>query len=278
MARTTIDSWNPVFFEQSPIFDSIRDVSLPFSTLNKWPTLTQFSSEFIKRNILSRANQPVHPVAQGGTPEKYEDYYEPRIYLKGELQTRLENWHDFFNAMCWLQFPKSKASLNALHFEQSKNRKAGSNRSSLENAITLFDECGAIIVADDDSLLDMIRNHEWHSLFCDHTQRKNGELFGKHIQCYVFGHAMHEKSLAPYLGMTTHSVLIKQNRDFFQNTYFAQLQEIDQIVSDLWINGKIQKTKDLQPFPLLGVPGWWHGKQDESFYANEEYFRKKSRM
>jgi hypothetical protein len=276
MPRTTIDTWNPGFFEQSPIFDSIRDVSLSFSTFNEWPTLVQFSREFEKRNIQSCGNEPVRPVAQGTAPEKFEDHYEPRIYLKGELQTRLANWHDFFNAMCWLQFPKIKSVLNALHFQQSKTRTSGTNRSPLENAITLFDECGAVIVADDDRLLEEIRNHEWKTLFCKQAQVGDGELFGKHIQCYVFGHAMLEKALTPYLGMTTHSVLLTQDRNFFQKTYSEQLQAIDLIVSDLWSNRKIQTTKDLQPFPLLGVPGWWHEKQDAAFYANTAYFRTKS--
>lgn len=275
MARTTIDTWNPNFLQQSPIFESIREVCLPFSVFDTWPTLEQFASEFKKRNIQSFADKPVHPVAQAGAPERFEDHYESRIYLKGELQTRLENWHDFFNAMCWLQFPKIKSALNALHFENSKTRQAGTNRTPLENAITLFDECGAIIVADDDALLELIRNHQWQELFSNNAHWNNKALSGSHIQCYVFGHAMHEKSLTPYLGMTTHTILLKQSCDFFQKDYLAQLKAIDQMVADLWINKKINKPKDLQPFPLLGVPGWWPEKQDEAFYSNDEYFRKK---
>lgn len=272
MARTTIDYWNPYFFEQSEIFNSIRNVSLPFSTLTQWPTLEQFSTQFEKRNIQSFANKSVHPVAQAGAPEKFEDHYESRIYLKGELQTRLENWHDYFNAMCWMQFPKIKSALNALHFESSRSRGLGTNRGPLENAITLFDECGAVIIADDDSLLELIRDHEWKTLFWE-----NRALFGEHIQCYVVGHAMHEKALTPYLGMTTHSVLKKQGSDFFKISYLEQLDKVDRIASDLWINRHIKKPKDLQPFPLLGVPGWAHKSQDEAFYENDGYFRGKNR-
>lgn len=270
MAKTTIDTWKPRYFESSPLFNSLREVSLPFSVLRQWPTLEQYAVEFKKRNIQSYGRKPVHPVAQAGAPERFEDLYESRIYLAGELQTRLENWHDFFNAMCWLQFPKIKSALNALHFAASKTRTVGTNRSPLENALTLFDECGAVIVTDDDSLLEIIRQHEWQALFLD-----NQKLFGNHIQCYVVGHAMHEKALAPYIGMTTQSVLLKQDSDFFQKTYLEQLEAIDQVVSGLWMNRKIEQPKDLQPFPLLGVPGWWHEEQDEAFYANEGYFRAK---
>lgn len=277
MAKTTIDTWNPNFFEQSLIFNSVRDVSLPFSLLNQWPTLEQFATEFKKRGIHSYANQPVHPVSQAGAPVRFEDHYESRIYLAGELQTRLQNWHDFFNAMCWLQFPKIKSALNVLHFEASQTRQLGTNRTPLENALTLFDECGAVIVADDDRLLEMIYEHGWQTLFWDNNLLwENMAQSGQHIQCYVVGHAMLEKALTPYIGMTAHCVLMKQDGDFFEKTYPEQLEAIDRLVSDRWITRIIQQPRDLQPFPLLGVPGWWHEPQDEVFYANADYFRSKS--
>jgi hypothetical protein len=140
----------------------------------------------------------------------------------------------------------------------------------VENAITLFDECGAVIVANDETLLELVQNHRWKSLFADAS-----EAFGRHIQCYVFGHAMFEKALKPYVGMTAHAILIKQSNEFFQQDYSGQLAEVDRLVSDTWINRKIKSPKDLQPFPLLGVPGWTQA-QDEAFYANKAYFRDRS--
>ena len=105
--------------------------------------------------------------------------------------------------------------------------------------------------------------------------------FKKNIQCYCFGHALVEKALAPYIGRTGHAILLKGSSDFFTKDYSEQLQEIDQIISDAWFNKipnkKIDSPKKLQPFPLLGIPGWWDKRQDESFYLNEEYFRRKNR-
>lgn len=273
MPKSTIDTWKPDFFQQSPLFDAIQHVSIPFARMSQWPTLEQFSSELRKKGIRSHGSQPVHAVAQAAKPEKFDDLYESRIYLKGELQTRLENWHDFFNAMCWLQFPKTKAALNALHYECSRIRKAGTNRSSLENAITLFDECGAIIVADDEFMLDLIRKHHWKQLFFEHREK-----FCEHMQCYVFGHAMFEKAIKPYIGMTAHAVLIKQDSDFFQKGYLEQLAHMDSLVSAAWLNKEIETPVGLQPFPLLGMPGWWTGGQGEEFYSNEAYFRTRRRV
>jgi len=140
----------------------------------------------------------------------------------------------------------------------------------------VFDECGAIIVADDELLLDLILNEEWKELFCD-----NREEFGKRIQCSVVCHDMHENALTPYIGRTAQTLLLKQDGDFFKKKYSEQLKEVDQIISDLWLkkisNKRIENPKDLQPFPLLGMPGWWNKQQDESFYLNDEYFRGKSR-
>ena len=107
MPKTTIDTWKPDFFQQSPLFDVIQNVSLPYAGMSQWPTLEQFSRELQNKGICSHGGQLVHAVAQAGKPETFDDFYESRIYLKGELQTRLSNWHDFFNAMCWLQFPKN---------------------------------------------------------------------------------------------------------------------------------------------------------------------------
>lgn len=268
MAKTTIDTWNPEFSKLSPIFDSIHEVSQPFTKLEQWPTLEQFAAEFKKRDIHSHNNIQIKPVSQGDAPENFEDHYESRIYLKGELQTRLENWHDFFNATAWLQFPKIKSALNALHFENSKTRETGTNRSPLENAVTLFDECGAVIVADDEKYLELIRQHKWKEIFWEHK-----EDWGQHIQCYVFGHAMHEKALTPYIGMTTHTIMLTRETAFFQKDYSEQLNDIDQTVSQIWLKKEIKKTRNLQPIPLLGVPGWWKEKQNEYFYDNKEYFR-----
>jgi len=267
MARTTIDTWNPEFLKLSPIFDSIREVSQPFTQLKNWPTLDQFAAEFKKQNIQSHNGNFITPVAQGYTPEKFDDQYESRIYLKGELQTRLENWHDYFNATAWLQFPKIKSALNALHYETSVNREPGTNRSPLENAIALFDECGAVIVADDEKYLELIRNHQWKEIFWDHK-----EIWEQHIQCYVFGHAMHEKALTPYIGMTTHTMLLVKDKTFFQKQYQNQLKELESDIANNWLGNTIQKTKDLQPIPLLGIPGW-HQEQTEVFYNNKAYFR-----
>jgi len=251
--------WRPDFYDASPIFEPIRPFACHFANLNNWPSLAQINQQFSNNHLDIKA------VQQMGKPEKFDDFYESRIHLKGELQTRTENWHDFFNAMAWLSFRHTKHVLNDLHYQTSHTRETGTNRSPVENAITLFDECGLIIISDKPDLLDLIRNHQWNSLFIDHK-----DDFNKHIKCVTFGHAMYEKALMPYIGMTAHAILINSNE--LLNT---DLTHIDQTVADMWKNHQITTPHDLQPVPLLGVPGWYGNEQNDDFYSNTAYFRPK---
>ncbi len=261
MAKTTVDSWNPEFLELSPLFQTLQQVAKPFVERVDWPELNDYQQQFIVQG------GPVMPVPQAGKPETFEDHYEPRIFLKGELQTRLQNWHDFFNALVWLRFPNTKSALNRLHYESAIQRQQKTNRSPLENAITLFDECGMIVVSDRQDLLQMIEEHDWQNLFIH-----NRPAFDKHIRCLVFGHAMYEKALKPYIGMTAHALLV--HSETLLNEGFSAL---DQYVAQLWVQGKVASSRQLTPFPVLGVPSWYSDNADPEFYTNTDYFRPKTR-
>ena len=255
------DIWNPGFYQHSPIFDPIKSFGQTYNSFLNWPALDDLKAQF------QSAGLRIMPVPQADKPQTFEEHYEPRIYLKNELQTREDNWHDFFNAMVWLTFPETKTTLNKLHYFEAQHRPPGSNRGQLENAITLFDECGIIIFSDKPELLECIRKHEWQELFIKH--RGN---FPAHIQCIVFGHAIYEKSLDPYIGMTCQALLIESD-PIIQENQEQEIAEIDTLVAGLWAGGKIKSTCDLFPFPVLGVPGWYKDNEKASFYENSDYFR-----
>lgn len=259
MAKTTIDTWDVDFFRRSGMFEPIQEAAEKFSGCSDWPDLELINQQFKNKQLTIRA------VPQGAEVAGFEQQYEPRIYLKSELQTRSRNWHDFFNALVWLQFNSTKRELNRLHYYEALQRNEKSNRCMLENAITLFDECGCIIVSSDQSLLDMIRNHQWQELFI--AQRS---AFFQTIQCHIFGHAMFEKALKPYIGMTCQAILIHS-----ASLLNGSLADIDHQLARLWQRGHIRQPADLSPFPVLGVPGWYNGEQSVDFYRNTDYFRPK---
>ena len=276
MHDDNLSNWNPNVLNSSPLFKPLRALQ-PFMDQHQqaWPRLEDYQ-KLLRQNVpklRSDFGSPLKFVAQGGKPVAIEDQYEARIYLKGEIQTRLKNWHDFFQVLVWCTFPKTKVSLNYLHYTESqtraKDKTINCNRGPLENTIALFDECGSIIVSCEEELLNLIRNFKWKKLFIEHSK-----ILDKHLRCFVFGHAMYDKALNPYIGMTSLAVLLLVEPDYFLAPLSTQLEIADQRVAELF-NSKtaIISPKDLQPFPLLGMPGWYNGHQTEAFYSNTRYFR-----
>jgi hypothetical protein len=270
-------SWNTEFFCNAPLFDPVRKLALELIKENpdNWPGLTDYQRllDIHTTGLRSQNGAPVHFVDQAGKPLDFEDFYEARIYLKGEVQTRTQNWHDFFQVLIWCQFPRIKTLLNSFHYQAALKRHSAlprqANRNPLENAITLFDECGIIIASSDPSLLDLIRRFQWKELFW----HRRDELDSK-LHCIVFGHALYEKALQPYIGMTGNALLINTEEAFLQQDKQSQLTEIDAEVSDfLTSNEHAINTRLLTPFPLLGMPGWDKDNQYASYYDNAHYFR-----
>jgi len=276
MHNDNLPHWNPGVLNTSPLFNTLSAMQ-PFLDQHKqtWPSLENYQN-LLQHNapkLCSEFGVPLKFVSQDSKPTGNDDRYEQRIYLKGEIQTRLNNWHDFFQVLVWSTFPKIKSCLNSLHYAESQtsqNQKAvNSNRSPLENSIALFDECGSIILSCDDELLNFIRQFQWNKLFLERR-----EILDQRLRCFVFGHAMYEKALTPYIGMTSPGVLLLVDAQFFALPLFEQLRIADIRVAELFKKRTvIQSPKDLHPFPLLGMPGWYNGNQDENFYANTRYFR-----
>lgn len=193
--------------------------------------------------------------------------------MTGEIQTRVSNWHDFFQLLTWLIFPKTKAAINAIHHHAAKERfagaTAGGRRSPIENMLSLFDEGGAIVVSTDASLLQMIRGFDWKNLFWQHRK----ELVSQ-MNCIVFGHALYEKALTPYVGMTANSVLLLVDPTFFSKTMIEKIKWIDEQLSVVFLNDQNYRTPQaLSPFPILGMPGWDPCNEQEGYYDNAAYFR-----
>lgn len=259
------DQWDTSVFHNSPIVSQLGILTQNFDAYKNWPTISEYHQLFKKYKL------DITPVKQATTISSFEDQYEPRVFLKKELQTRTQNWHDFFNALIWLKFPETKRTLNNLHFSQAKNRNKGTNRSMLENRITQFDECGAVIISKSQILLDMIRQHKWQELFIE-----NREAFNSDLHCIVFGHAIFEKALSPYIGMTCHCLLLHedelQKKPSVENTQGINIEALDLQIAEIWLNKIAHNPGRFHAFPILGIPGYWPDQKSE-FYENKQYFR-----
>ena len=270
---TTQDQWNGNYFLGSPIFAPLHPVSAQWSTsFSHWPSLADYQMLLEKHapELCSRHGARIHFVEQDIKPQYFAQGYEPRIYLKGEVQTRQQNWHDFFQVMMWSSLPESKSLINALHYQASYDRvqRQQSHRNDMENLLTQFDECGGIVLCSDPDLLQLVYEHRWLELFWE-----NRISLCEHFSCIVFGHALYEKALNPYIGMTAHCLCLQVAPPFLRQTMQQQLQQLDQYICNEFSSGRYHRARDLQPFPLLGMPGWSPMTQDPAFYANTAYFR-----
>lgn len=274
MAKTSHDPWNPHFIDQSPLFFPLRtQESWLARKPPHWPDFEDYQALLDQQTQppCSLSGAPIRFVPQADKPQRWQEDYEPRIYLKGEVQTRLHNWHDFFQVLVWVTFPHTKAVLNAKHYEAIKQRKASApdskSRTPLENALTQFDECGAIVVSCDNELLQLIREFRWKDLFWNQRAALRDRL-----QCFVFGHAIYEKVIQPYIGLTAHAVLYTVDREFFQWSVEQQCRHLDGLATKDFSGDRYANPRQFQPFPVLGMPDW-HDNQSESYYDNQNYFR-----
>lgn len=270
--------WDADFKSFSPIFLPLKSWAEKFSAFKDgWPALEDYQTvlDEVPQPIKTLAGKTLKVVPQDGKPGHFNEHYAPRVYLTGEVQTRTENWHDFFQFLTWFMFPKTKAVINSIHVPAAQlridNKVDLGRRSPIENMLSLFDEGGAVILCSDESLLQLIRDFKWKELFW----HRRDELREK-LKLVTFGHALYEKGLAPYVGMTANCILFHTNENILQQNNQQQLEWIDEELSSLFSEGsRYIKPKDLSPFPLLGLPGWDENNIDEAYYDNQHYFRPK---
>jgi hypothetical protein len=164
--------------------------------------------------------------------------YERFIFETGNCPTR-EGLHDFFNGLCWLQFPLAKQRLNEIQAAQIAAQGVADVRGAVRDAATLFDENGALLDAPPEIWAALLA-HDWQRLFIQLRP------LWKEARLLVFGHALLEKLVAPRKGLTAH----------------------------VWrASEPALAGKPFTPLPVLGVPGWWPGNEDFSFYDDAQVFR-----
>lgn len=265
-AHSTIASttWDADFAERSPIFEPLRAVAARLRGPH-WPTLDKLQWLASEAPTLETASgMPLSIVRED---RSWSLGFEARAYLHGELQVRTMNWHDLFNVLTWRVFPRAKAAINRAHYEALPEARDG-RRGARRDALTLFDESGVILAASDATLLDAVREFRWRELFLERREELADEL-----RCIVFGHALYEKALAPYVGLTGHALLLSVAPDVLALDGEALVERLDAAVAAQLDDEATFTAAGLAPFPLLGLPGWWPDNADAAFYDNERYFR-----
>ena len=208
---------------------------------------------------LNRAcNTAVDFVGQSTLPNGQA--YEQFIFDTQTVPTR-DNLHDFFNGLCWMTFPHTKKKLNQLQAAQLAMDGVQQTRGAARDALTLFDENAAFLLAPQ-PLWNALIAKDWRRLFIELRP------MWQDAQLILFGHALLEKLVSPRKPITAH-------------VYRAQ-PATDSIAGlDAWIAADISAEKlagkPFLPLPVLGVPGWWADNEKLSFYEDILVFRPESK-
>ncbi len=205
--------------------------------------------------------------------EEELDYYEIRIANKKQIPTRENNWHDFFNALIWHQFPKSKMLISQLHANDIEQHGL-SPRTPRRDRLTHFDECGVLLLVKKSDLgkctpfLHGLSTHDWDQVYLEHRN-----LWHNLITPCLFGHASAEMMLSPFVGLTAKWLLVPVDDDFNRGSFTEKRAHIDEQLLNVitYFDGFTSKNV-LRPIPLLGIPQWWE-KQNADFYRDSNYFR-----
>jgi hypothetical protein len=186
-------------------------------------------------------------VAQSGLPggEPYEAFIARTL----TVPTR-DNLHDLFNGLVWLRHPALKRRLNALQAQAIEAHGIGPTRGPVRDALTLFDEYGALWLAAPASMQAALAARDWAGLFIGQRMCWPG------AELEIFGHALLEQlATAPRKALT------------------ARVLTADPLhwPASAWA------AKPFMPIPVLGVPGWWPANDAPDFYADDRVFRPRRR-
>ena len=192
--------------------------------------------------------------------------YETRIWARGEVETRPDNWHDFFNALVWCAFPQTKQAITAAHVAAMQPQ--GGGRGTTRDALTHFDECGIVVLSAQPQLLELLEAFQWRELFVE----RRGEVLAS-MRFIVFGHATYESLLAPFRGLTAKAILRAVPPATLALPDSALLATVDTWLPAALASGRYQRPRDFQPLPLLGIPGVTPANEDPGYYDDTWQFR-----
>lgn len=264
--RVTV-AWDPLFGSGHPGIDTLR----PGGGWPEWPRWPELS----ELQALVNGTDPPATNASG-RPLRLERLdgassaadYERRVASDGVLSVRHPSWHDLFNVLAWSAWPRTKAALNARHVLALAGE-TGSNRSPARDALTGFDEDGVVIAVTNEQYDRLVREFRWKELF---WQRRSD--LPESFTVFVFGHALAEKLLAPFVGITGKAICFSVEPGFARLDLEVQRRHLDDRLAErLRADGSFASPKGLMPLPVLGVPGWWQHGDDADFYEDTSYFR-----
>lgn len=263
-------------FDQQPLYAPLQPLLAGLRTARRMaaaapPSLGELNALADQHGIRSGGGKPLRFVLPHGSGLSYEE----RVWWLGEVETRPDNWHDAFNALTWLRFPRIKAALNHCHHQvlTAQRQEAGHDgrRGPLRDAATQFDECGAIVVSSDPALWQAICGHRWKALFWEARAQLSASL-----RVFVVGHASYDLLRQPHVGLCAKAAFLHVHPAWLALPLAEQIADADARIAQRFHAGSLngyRHPRDFRPLPLLGIPGATADNEFPAYYDNTRQFR-----
>lgn len=192
--------FRPRIYDESPWYWPIAPLLARFDALGRFPQPEELSALYRERTeplglpaltfVAATKSRKKRPRSEPIDPT---ELYEGRVLERAEVPTRLDDWHDLFNALSFIVFPRAKRALHARQYQIMKARIGPSDkrlpnaRTREQDALSLFDE-GGICIAAPHALADAM-----HEIDDEHLRP---ELARGAVRVIPFGHALYEHLVA----------------------------------------------------------------------------------
>lgn len=267
--------WDPGLPQRSPMLAPLAALWREAPQLARgWPDLATLNALARGRGVANGRGLPLSFVPPPARRESFEDGYEQRVWLAGEVATRPACRHDALNAFAWCLFPRTKAALNARHYGSLIAARCGEgpasgNRDRLRDALTLLDESGVIVACAEASLAALLRGRQWKALFWERRA-----AVARSMRFLLLGHGLMEQACSPFVGLTGHGCILPVPCGALDEPEAALRARLDERLAGVALGADaVGLRAALTPVPVLGVPGWSERAADPEFYNDTSYFR-----
>ncbi|MCG6874347.1 MAG: DUF3025 domain-containing protein [Betaproteobacteria bacterium] len=260
--------WDPELLRALPPFAAVRPL-IDLLSQTDFPTIDALNWIAAERGIATGGGRALRFVAPREKAGSVESSYEEHVFETGEVPTRESSWHDLFNALAWLAYPRTKAVLNRRHYEELRKRRGEPLRGTARDVLTLFDEGGMLVACAEPALAALVRDFRWKALFWE----RRGDIV-KRMRFHVFGHAILENALALFRGVTAKALIVDVTDDVIAQPADALNAVLDARAADYFsLPDSLASTRTLAPLPVLGIPGWTPDNEDPAYYDDVDHFR-----
>ena len=223
---------SPAAFAAAPLFEPIAGL------------LSGFSDGLPSADSLTALLGRMAPTARSGSgrpirfilPPAELPAYEQHIHATGEVPTRADDWHDFFNALVWLSFPQTKT-----------------------------------VVSTDPAIPALLAAHEWEEVFWN----RRAQLLAS-TRFLIFGHGSWDQLRQPFFGLCAKAIYRHVDAAWLALPAAQRQRETDAWLAARFTDPLHPfANAALSPLPLLGIPGVTPDNAVPDYYRDTRQFRPK---